>query len=79
MGKLMSQLDRSEKTRLESEARMVDLKTENQKLSEKYQKSSSTIKHLNSDLREYKDKLRSSEDVLGKISVSKINLERGVY
>ncbi|CAH1186773.1 unnamed protein product [Phyllotreta striolata] len=68
IGKLMSQLERSEKTRLETEARMVDLKSENQKLSEKYHKSNSTIKHLNSELREYKDKLRSSEEVLGKIS-----------
>ncbi|XP_019756359.1 cell division cycle and apoptosis regulator protein 1 [Dendroctonus ponderosae] len=66
IGKLLSQLDRSEKARIETEQCLIDLKTENHKLSDKYSKSSSTIKHLNSEIKEYKDKLRSTEDVLGR-------------
>ncbi|VEN50444.1 unnamed protein product [Callosobruchus maculatus] len=68
VGKLMAQLERSEKARLDTESRMVDLKNDNQKLQDKYSKSSSTIKHLNSELKEYKDKVRNTEDTLSKIS-----------
>lgn len=70
IGKLLSQLDRSEKARIETEQCLVELKTENHKLSDKYAKSSSTIKHLNSEIKEYKDKLRSTEDVLGRSNVT---------
>nr|CAH7723590.1 unnamed protein product [Callosobruchus chinensis] len=68
VGKLLAQLERSEKARLDTESRMVDLKSDNQKLQDKYNKSSSTIKHLNSELKEYKDKVRNTEDTLSKIS-----------
>lgn len=68
--KLMSQLERSDKARLETESRMVDLKNENSKLTEKYNKSNSTIKHLNSELKDYKEKLRGTEDNLVRITVS---------
>jgi predicted nuclease with TOPRIM domain len=70
VGKLMSQLERSEKARLETETRMVTLKNENNKLSEKYNKSNTTIKHLNSDLKEYKEKLRITEHSLSRVTVS---------
>lgn len=70
VSKLMSQLERSEKARLETEARMVELKNENQKLSEKYAKSNSSIKHLNSELKDYKEKLRNTEESLSRITVS---------
>uniref|UniRef100_A0A6P7GZB4 Cell division cycle and apoptosis regulator protein 1-like isoform X1 n=1 Tax=Diabrotica virgifera virgifera TaxID=50390 RepID=A0A6P7GZB4_DIAVI len=66
VGKLLNQLERSEQIRVDTEARMIDLKNENQKLSEKYHKSNSTIKQLTSDLRENKDKLRNANDVLSK-------------
>lgn len=66
----MSQLERSEKARVETETRMVTLKTDNQKLQEKYDKSNSTIKRLNSEVKDYREKLRSTEDSLGRISVS---------
>ncbi|KAG5877922.1 hypothetical protein JTB14_020960 [Gonioctena quinquepunctata] len=68
ISKLMSQLERSEKTRIETEARMVDLKNENQKFSDKYTKSNSTIKHLNSEVKDYREKLRTTEDALYKIT-----------
>ncbi|CAG9769282.1 unnamed protein product [Ceutorhynchus assimilis] len=66
VGKLLIQLDRSEKARIETEQYLVDLKNENQKLTDKYSKSSSTIKHLNSEVKEFKDKLRTCEDALGR-------------
>lgn len=69
ISKLMSQLERSDKARLDTEACMMDLKSENNKLSEKNSKCNSTIKHLNSELREYKDKLKSSEDALIRTTV----------
>ncbi|RZC40237.1 cell division cycle and apoptosis regulator protein 1-like, partial [Asbolus verrucosus] len=68
VGKLMSQLERSEKARMETETRMVSLKNENNKLSDKYNKSNTTIKHLNSDLKEYKEKLRNTEDTLSRVT-----------
>lgn len=70
VNKLMSQLERSEKARVETEARMVTLKTDNQKLQEKSDRSNSTIKRLNSEVKDYREKLRSTEDTLGRISVS---------
>ncbi|KAJ8976244.1 hypothetical protein NQ317_003587 [Molorchus minor] len=60
VSKLMSQLDRSERARIETEAKM--------KISEKYTKSNSNIRHLNSEVKEYKEKLRNSEDSLSRIT-----------
>lgn len=70
IAKLLTQLDRSEKARIETEQYLLDLKSENGKLTERYSKSSSTIKHLNSELKEYKEKLRNTEDSLGRSNVS---------
>ncbi|XP_060523874.1 cell division cycle and apoptosis regulator protein 1-like [Cylas formicarius] len=64
--KLLTQLERSEAARLETEARMVDLKSENARLTERYSKSSSAVKHAHSELKEYKEKLRTAEDSLGR-------------
>lgn len=72
VNKLISQLERSEKTRVETETRMVTLKTDNQRLQDKYDRSNSTIKRLNSEVKDYREKLRSTEDTLGRISVSTI-------
>ncbi|XP_050306432.1 cell division cycle and apoptosis regulator protein 1-like [Anthonomus grandis grandis] len=66
IGKLLSQLDRSEKARIETERCLDEIKSESQKLSDKYSKSSSIIKHLNSEVKEYKEKLRNTEDALGR-------------
>ncbi|XP_056647234.1 cell division cycle and apoptosis regulator protein 1-like [Diorhabda sublineata] len=68
VGKLLEQLERSEQARIETEVRLTEIKNENQKLSDKYHKSNSTIKHLNSEVRDYRDKLRTSEDVLSKVT-----------
>lgn len=68
--KLMSQLERSDKARTDTETCMVDLKSENNKLLDKVNKSNSSIKHLNSELKEYKDKLKSNEELLSKVTVS---------
>lgn len=65
----MAQLERSDKARIETEARMIDLKTENTKITEKYNKSSSSIRSLNSELKEYKEKLKTSEESLIRMSV----------
>ncbi|XP_025837375.1 cell division cycle and apoptosis regulator protein 1 [Agrilus planipennis] len=69
VSKLMAQLERSEKARVATESYMVDLKTENNRLNEKNGKQSSTIKSLNSEMKEYKEKLKHTEDVLSKVSV----------
>ncbi|XP_066156460.1 cell division cycle and apoptosis regulator protein 1-like isoform X1 [Euwallacea fornicatus] len=66
IAKLLTQLDRSEKARIETEQCLLDFKSENTRLTEKYSKSSSTIKHLNSEIKDYKEKLRSTEDALGR-------------
>lgn len=70
VGKLMSQLERSDKARVDTEACMIDLKNENNKLTEKNSKCNSTIQHLNSEVREYRDKLKASEDALVRVTVS---------
>lgn len=75
VGKLMSQLERSEKARVDTEGCMVDLKNENGKLQEKVSKSSSSIKHLNSELKEYKEKLKTNEESLFKVTVCNIHIE----
>ncbi|KAK5650094.1 hypothetical protein RI129_001123 [Pyrocoelia pectoralis] len=66
--KLMAQLERSDKARIETETRMIDLKNENSKITEKYNKSSSNIRCLNSELKEYKEKLKTSEESLVRIT-----------
>lgn len=68
----MSQLDRSDRARTDTESRMVDLKTENAKLSDKYNKSNLTIKTLTSEIKECREKLRASEDSLEKATVSEL-------
>lgn len=73
VAKLMAQLERVDKDRNEAEVRMVQLKAENTKLTEKYHKSNSTIKLLNADVKEYRDKLKSSEENLSRITVSSIS------
>jgi len=62
--KLMAQLERSDKARIETEVRMIDLKTENTKITDKYNKSSSNIRSLNSELKDYKEKLKTSDESL---------------
>lgn len=68
--KLLAQLERSEKARLATEARMIDLKSENSKLSEKNSKCNHLIKNLNSDLKDNKEKLKNTDDSLHRITVS---------
>lgn len=71
VGKLMLQLERSDKARIEADSRVSSLKNENNKLSDKYEKANQHIKRINSELKEYKDKFRNSEDTLSKTLVSK--------
>ncbi|XP_020712429.2 cell division cycle and apoptosis regulator protein 1-like isoform X2 [Athalia rosae] len=66
--KLVSQLKRSEKARLDTEARMMELQHELGSLGDKASKQSSTIKDLSEDLKSYKDKLRNTDDKLKKVS-----------
>lgn len=75
VAKLMLQLERSDKARLDTESRMVDLKTENNKLSEKNNKSNTSIKILTGELKEYKEKLKICEDNLNRVTVSFIFLK----
>lgn len=48
---------------------MVDLKNENAKLSDKYNKSNSIIKNLTTEIKDCKEKLKLSEDNLEKVTV----------
>lgn len=70
VSKLIAQLDRSDRARTDTESRMVDLKNENVKLSEKYNKSNIVIKNLTSEIKEFKEKLKNSEEMLEKVTVS---------
>ncbi|XP_017775351.1 PREDICTED: cell division cycle and apoptosis regulator protein 1-like [Nicrophorus vespilloides] len=62
--KLMAQLERSDKARIDTETRMIDLKSENIKLLDKNNKCNANIKNLNTDLKDYKEKLKIAEDSL---------------
>lgn len=68
--KLVIQLKRSEKARLDTEDRMMELQHELSVVNEKSIKQTNSIKGLSEDLKMYKDKLRSSEEKLKKTSVS---------
>lgn len=68
VGKLLAQLDRSEKARLDTEARMMEMKADNSKLSDKYQRANGTVKNLSVDLKEYKEKLKVTEESLHRIT-----------
>ncbi|GLV41286.1 hypothetical protein CBL_04810 [Carabus blaptoides fortunei] len=66
--KLMQQLQRSEKARVDTETYMIELKNENSKLLDKNDKSSGTIKTLSSELSEYRKKLQHSDESLVKMT-----------
>ncbi|XP_043273869.1 cell division cycle and apoptosis regulator protein 1-like isoform X2 [Venturia canescens] len=66
--KLVSQLKRSEKARLDTEARMMEIQHELSSVAEKSSKQTNTIKDITDDLRAYKDKLRSTDEKLKKVS-----------
>lgn len=68
--KLVSQLKRSEKARLDTEERMMELQHELTIVNEKSTKQTNNIKALSEDLKMYKDKLRSTDEKLKKVSVS---------
>lgn len=68
--KLVSQLKRSEKARLDTEDRMMELQHELTVVNEKSTKQTTNIKGLSEDLKMYKDKLRNTEEKLKKVSVS---------
>lgn len=68
--KLVSQLKRSEKARLDTENRMMELQHELTAVNEKSTKQSSNLKGLSEDLKMFKDKLRNTEEKLKKMSVS---------
>lgn len=68
--KLVIQLKRSEKARLDTEDRMMELQHELTIVNDKSTKQTNSIKGLSEDLKIYKDKLRSSEEKLKKTSVS---------
>lgn len=68
--KLVGQLKRSEKARLDTEDRMMEIQHELTVVNEKSAKQTNNIKSLSEDLKVYKDKLRSTEEKLKKTSVS---------
>lgn len=68
--KLLAQLERSEKARLATEARMIELKGENGKLTEKNIKNSQLIKSLNADIKDNNEKLKQTEESLHFVTVS---------
>lgn len=68
--KLVGQLKRSEKARLDTEDRMMEIQHELTVVNDKSGKQTSSIKNLSEDLKMYKDKLRSTEEKLKKVSVS---------
>lgn len=68
--KLVGQLKRSEKARLDTEDRMMEIQHELTVVNEKSTKQTNNIKGLSEDLKIYKDKLRSTEEKLKKVSVS---------
>lgn len=69
VGKLLQQLQRSEKARVDTETFMKELKTENNKLSEKNDKSASSIKSLTGELSDCKKKLHQTDESLVKMTV----------
>ncbi|XP_034944335.1 cell division cycle and apoptosis regulator protein 1-like isoform X2 [Chelonus insularis] len=66
--KLVSQLKRSEKARLDTETKMMEIQHELNAVNDKSHKQSSTIKDISDDLKIYKDKLRNTEEKLKKVS-----------
>ncbi|XP_031842113.1 cell division cycle and apoptosis regulator protein 1 isoform X1 [Nomia melanderi] len=64
--KLVSQLKRSEKARLDTEERMMELQHELTVVNEKSTKQTNNIKILSEDLKMYKDKLRNTDEKLKK-------------
>ncbi|KOC64001.1 Cell division cycle and apoptosis regulator protein 1 [Habropoda laboriosa] len=66
--KLVGQLKRSEKARLDTEERMMELQHELSIVNEKSTKQTNNIKALSEDLKVYKDKLRNTDEKFKKVS-----------
>ncbi|OAD53672.1 Cell division cycle and apoptosis regulator protein 1 [Eufriesea mexicana] len=66
--KLVSQLKRSEKARLDTEERLMELQHELCVVNDKSTKQTNSIKGLSEDLKIYKDKLRNTDEKLKKVS-----------
>ncbi|KAK2576941.1 hypothetical protein KPH14_005557 [Odynerus spinipes] len=66
--KLVSQLKRSEKARVDTENRMIELQNELAVVNEKSLKQANSLKGLSEDLKIYKDKLRCTDEKLKKVS-----------
>ncbi|XP_011305660.1 cell division cycle and apoptosis regulator protein 1 isoform X2 [Fopius arisanus] len=66
--KLVSQLKRSEKARIDTEAKMGEIQHELTSVSDKAHRQATVIRDLGDDLKGYKDKLRSVEEKLKKTS-----------
>lgn len=67
--KLVSQLKRSENARLETEARMMEIQHDLNATNERLHKQSNTMKDITDDLKNYKDRLRSTDEKLKKTAV----------
>lgn len=66
--KLIGQLKRSEKARVDTENRMIELQNELGIVNEKSVKQGNNLKGLSEDLKIYKDKLRCTDEKLKKVS-----------
>ncbi|XP_076753502.1 cell division cycle and apoptosis regulator protein 1 [Xylocopa sonorina] len=66
--KLVSQLKRSEKARLDTEDRLMEIQHELSVVNDKSTKQTNNIKGLTEDLKIYKDKLRNTDEKLKKVS-----------
>nr|XP_050861496.1 cell division cycle and apoptosis regulator protein 1-like isoform X1 [Vespula vulgaris] len=66
--KLVGQLKRSEKARLDTENRMIELQNELGIVNEKSLKQTNSLKGLSEDLKIYKDKLRCTDEKFKKVS-----------
>ncbi|KAI4499751.1 hypothetical protein M0802_005007 [Mischocyttarus mexicanus] len=66
--KLIGQLQRSEKARVDTENRMIELQNELGIVNEKSVKQGNNLKGLSEDLKIYKDKLRCTDEKLKKVS-----------
>ncbi|XP_015190809.1 PREDICTED: cell division cycle and apoptosis regulator protein 1-like [Polistes dominula] len=66
--KLIGQLKRSEKARVDTENRMIELQNELGIVNEKSAKQGNNLKGLSEDLKIYKDKLRCTDEKLKKVS-----------
>ena len=72
VSKLLSQLDRSDSARIDTETKVLEMKMENARLTDKNVRTATVVKDLNIKVKEYKEQCKVQDDTILRLMVRRI-------